>query len=184
MPIPFVTSASEKGIALDFSFPGSRQGQLHPLGFDLWSSDYAVDSGPLSSTCSCYTCTRHHKAYLHHLLQAKEMLGWTLLQIHNYSVMDRFFLAIRESIARASFDQDMQTFAHTYEPELPEATGEGPRIRGYQTKSVGGGEPKLNPKAYGRSNDALEKLAEAESGIGTPTGDSSELEEHGFGQKT
>jgi queuine tRNA-ribosyltransferase subunit QTRTD1 len=48
---------------------------------------------------------------------------------------------------------------------MPEKTGEGPRIRGYQVKSVGGGEPKKNLKDYGRLDNAMQKLAEGESGI-------------------
>jgi len=42
-------------------------------------------------------------------------------------------------------------------------------------KSIGGGEPRKNPKAYGRLDDAMQKLAEAESSIATPTGDAATL---------
>lgn len=99
-------------------------------------------------------------------------------------MIDAFFDAVRASIARDSFEEDVKTFNRTYSATMPEKTGEGPRVRGYQMKSIGGGEPKKNPKAYGRLNDAAQKLAEAESGIATPTGDAVELERHGFAEKT
>ncbi|CAI5981639.1 unnamed protein product [Closterium sp. NIES-65] len=36
---------------------------------------------PISRTCACYTCTRHTRAYLHHLLDAHEMLALVLLDM-------------------------------------------------------------------------------------------------------
>jgi queuine tRNA-ribosyltransferase accessory subunit len=182
--VPFITTYSEHGIAFSFTFDSSKELSDQSLGLDLWSTDHITDLSPLHPGCKCYACTRHHRAYVHHLLQAKEMLGWTLISIHNYAMMDVFFEGVRASIARNTFDEDIEAFTRTYCAAMPEKTGEGPRTRGYQTKSVGGGEPKKNPKAYGRLDDAIQKLEEAESGIATPTGDAGELEEHGFAEKT
>jgi len=177
---PFVTETSEHGIALSFEFPPPKNADHQALGFDLWSGAHATDLSPLTPACSCYTCTRHHRAYVHHLLQAKEMLAWTLLQIHNHSVIDTFFRKIRESMARGTFEDDVNAFSRVYEAEMPEKTGQGPRVRGYQMKSIGGGEPKRNPKVYGRLDDQVQKLAEAQSGVATLGGDAEELEENGF----
>ena len=183
--IPFVTHASEHGIALSFSFPGSPEiaSKPQPLGIDFWSPDHNTDLSPLSLECTCYACSRHHRAYVAHLLQANEMVGWTLLQIHNFAIIDSFFSSIRQSIARGTFEGDVKTFERAYEPELPQLTGQGPRIRGYQAKSVGGGEPKRNPKAYGKLDDQVQKLAEAESGVATPEGDAMDIEEHGLAKR-
>lgn len=115
---------------------------------------------------------------------AREMLAWTMLQVHNFGMLDAFFTRVRESISRGTFDQDYESFTRAYSADMPAITGEGPRIRGYQMKSVGGGEPKKNPKGYNRLDDTVQRLAEADSGISTPTGDSGELEEHGFAEKT
>ena len=41
------------------------------------------DSGPIESGCDCYTCRHFSRAYLHHLFAADEMLGPTLLSLHN-----------------------------------------------------------------------------------------------------
>lgn len=131
LTIPFMGVCSDAGIALDFTFPSPNTPttitQPHDLAFDLWSPSHTIDTSALSNSCECYTCRNHHRAYIHHLLTAKEMLAWTLLQIHNHHVMDTFFAAIRESISRGTFEADTQTFQRTYVSELPKPTGQGPR---------------------------------------------------------
>lgn len=183
--IPFVTAASEGGIALSFGFQPTSESQGSSLGFDLWSTTYATDVSPLTPSCPCYTCSRHHRAYIHHLLQAKEMLAWTLLQIHNFHVLDQFFEHVRISIANDTFDTDSQAFRRAYGSEMPQPTGMGPRIRGYHMKSSHAGEPKRNAKAYGRLEEQARKLEESESGIAAPTADAvaDVLESQGLGQK-
>jgi len=101
--------------------------------------------------CKCYACRKHHRAYVQHLLTAKEMTAWVLLQIHNVKIVSNFFAAIRGSITRGTFEEDCKTFAQTYEEEFPEQTGHGPRLRGYQFKSEGGARKK-NPKAFNNPN--------------------------------
>ena len=132
--IPFITSATDAGIALDFTFPSPGSQSDHfaygvplPLGVDMWSESHAIDLSPLAKDCSCYACTNHHRAYIQHLLAAKEMLGWVLLQIHNHHIIDFFFSAIRRSIADDTFEQDVESFGKAYESRLPDRTGQGPR---------------------------------------------------------
>ena len=129
--VPFIDQATDAGIALDFAFPvQSRQEPetLLPLGLDMWSSTYATNVSPLRVSCSCYTCVNHHRAYLQHLLSAKEMLGWALLQLHNHRIMDEFFSGIRRSIREGAFDKERRHFNKVYEAELPAKTGQGPRF--------------------------------------------------------
>ncbi len=128
--IPFITEATDAGIALDFSFAvmsNEEVGSSKPLGIDLWAALYAVELSPLSEGCTCYTCTHHHKAFVHHLLDAKEMLGWVLLQLHNHHAVDEFFVAVRQSIQQGRFKHDKRRFAKAYETDLPAKTGQGPR---------------------------------------------------------
>ena len=129
--IPFITSASDAGIALSFSFPGPTQEPntptALPLGIDMWSPTHSTSLSPLYPNCTCYTCTHHHGAYLQHLLNAKEMLGWVLLQLHNHHIIDEFFAAVRGSIRQSSFEEDRIAFHKLYTAELPEKTGQGPR---------------------------------------------------------
>jgi queuine tRNA-ribosyltransferase accessory subunit len=127
--MPFISVITDAGIALDFTFPGPSAvpSEPLPLGIDFWTASHATDLGPLREGCTCYACTNHHRAFLQHLLAAKEMLGWVLLQIHNHHVVDQFFAEIRASIAAGTFEADIETFSRCYNPEFPEKTGQGPR---------------------------------------------------------
>ncbi|PFH61289.1 hypothetical protein XA68_17802 [Ophiocordyceps unilateralis] len=147
--IPFINGVSDAGIALTFTFPPPAVGKSEPLGLDMWSTEHAASLGPLLEGCRCYTCTRHHRAYLHHLLSAKEMLGWTLLQIHNQHVVGDLFAGMRHSLGQgvAHFEQGREGFTKAYEAELPEGTGERPRARGYHFKSEAGQE-KMNVASW------------------------------------
>ena len=128
--ISFVGAATDAGIALDFSFPAEQGSALHEirsLGIDMWSIAHATDLSPLRPDCGCYACKNHHRAYLQHLLSAKEMLGWVLLQLHNHHVIDEFFAGVRHCIANGSFDGERTRFGKLYEETLPAKTGQGPR---------------------------------------------------------
>lgn len=128
--IPFITETTDAGIALDFSFPAIKDTDVDtplPLGVDMWSPIHATSLSPLRSDCLCYTCTNHHQAFLQHLLNAKEMLGWVLLQLHNHHIVDNFFAGVRQCIQNGSFEDERTSFENTYTAELPEKTGQGPR---------------------------------------------------------
>ena len=67
---------------------------------NLRNARHADDAGPLDPQCACTACTRHSRAYLHHLFRANEMLGPMLLTQHNLtyyqSLMRRMRLAVTE----------------------------------------------------------------------------------------
>ncbi|KAM0475364.1 hypothetical protein ACHAPX_007118 [Trichoderma viride] len=155
----FVNSTSDAGVAMTFSFPPPSFDKVQPLGIDMWSPEHNAAVVPLVEGCQCYTCTKHHRAYLRHLLNAKEMLGWNLLQIHNHHVVSEFFAGIREALGKgeAVFEDAMNKFTAIYEPLFPEGTGERPRARGYHFKSEAGSE-KINKPAW----TDLDKGAEVE----------------------
>lgn len=186
--IPFIGQATDAGIALDFIFPAPAKTFDTPqaLGVDMWQTSHATSITPLSDGCTCYACAKHHRAYLQHLLTAKEMLGWVLLQIHNHHILDAFFAGIRHSISNETFEQDADVFSRFYEAELPAKSGQGPRVRGYQFSSTGPGEPKRNPAAYRNLNDQSESLAEAQNESALPGAgiDAEESEVKGLGVRS
>jgi queuine tRNA-ribosyltransferase len=51
--------------------------------FNMRNARFADDATPLDPHCGCPLCTRHVRAYLHHLFRAEEMLGPMLLTWHN-----------------------------------------------------------------------------------------------------
>jgi queuine tRNA-ribosyltransferase len=63
------------------------------------------DPSPLMSGCSCCTCRHFSRAYLHHLFMAKEMLGPTLLSLHNVAYYCRLMADARRAIAEGRFDE-------------------------------------------------------------------------------
>ncbi len=156
--LPFLNAMSDSGIALTFTFPppepSSSSNWILPLGIDLASTDHRSAIAPMQGGCSCYTCTHHHRAYVHHLLQVREMLGWTLLQIHNHAVADAFFAGIRAALAEGeeAFEAARMRFSAAYEPELSQGTALRPRARGYHFKSEAGNE-KINKAAWGKLKD-------------------------------
>ncbi|TVY15766.1 Queuine tRNA-ribosyltransferase accessory subunit 2 [Lachnellula arida] len=186
--IPFIGFATEAGIALTFRFPrpvldepavlDGVVGSVLPLGINMSSKSHTASLKPLSTACTCYTCTTHHRAFVQHLLSADEMLSWTLLQIHNSHVVSEFFTSIRECVRRGTFEADCDEFARAYESELPEKSGQGPRVRGYHFKSEGPGESKKNKAAWGN-------LGNFEHGISglVPDEPAGTLEDKGFAKK-
>ena len=186
--VPFISFATDAGIALTFRFPhplpddttttSDNGNAVMALGIDMWTPIHATSLLPLSTSCSCYTCTAHHRAYIQHLLSAKEMLGWVLLQIHNHHIVGSFFSCIRSSLQNDTFSLDAEEFASLYESELPEKSGKGPRARGYQFKSEGPGEAKKNKAAWGN----LGSDGRIDGGL-VPDEDAEGLEEKGFAEK-
>ncbi|KAI5799253.1 tRNA-guanine transglycosylase family protein [Peziza echinospora] len=202
-----VGDATDAGIALDFYFPSvdvgvhreeDASGEKRALGMDMWSGKFATDVAPFSyglgggerreeGQCTCYACAKHHRAYVQHLLMAKEMTAWVLLQIHNYTIINKFFTAVRNSISNGTYEQDKETFRASYAEKLPEKTGEGPRVRGYQFKSDANAKKRnllaFKPGLSGvvAGGDKLAALEDAE----TPEKelDADELEEKGLAQR-
>jgi queuine tRNA-ribosyltransferase len=64
----------------------------------LRNAAHRRDSAPLESDCQCYTCRNFSRAYLHHLFMAKEMLGPTLLSLHNVAFYLRLMADVRRAI--------------------------------------------------------------------------------------
>lgn len=154
LTIPFLDTATDAGIAFNFTFPApdptttKTTPEPRPLGTNLWAPEYATSLTRLSINCTCYTCTRHHRAYLQHLLQAKEMLAWVLLAIHNHHAIETFFSGVRDSIAQDKWEEDCECFGLRYESAFSEDGGKGPRVRGYQYRSQGPGEARRNEKVF------------------------------------
>lgn len=77
---------------------------------NMMNAQYARDERPISETCECYTCQNHSRAYIRHLVQAREMLSGTLLSIHNiYTLLD-LTRNLRQAILEGQFDD----FAYHY----------------------------------------------------------------------
>jgi queuine tRNA-ribosyltransferase len=82
-----------------------RRGRLNVLG-----AGFARDPRPLDTSCACYACRHFSRAYLRHLMQAKEILGATLLSIHNITVLELLTAEIRAAIQSGTFSTLLKEF--------------------------------------------------------------------------
>ena len=69
----------------------------------LRNARHRRDPAPLESGCPCYACRRFSRAYLHHLFMAKEMLGPTLLSLHNVAFYGRLTAEARQAIREGRY---------------------------------------------------------------------------------
>jgi queuine tRNA-ribosyltransferase len=74
---------------LAFTFQGTRR---------LRNAKYALDTGPLEDGCDCYCCRNFSRGYLRHMFNVEEMLGPTLVSIHNIRFFQRWMETIRAAI--------------------------------------------------------------------------------------
>lgn len=75
---------------------------------NLKNAQYREDFQPLDSSCPCYTCQNFSRAYLHHLVRSREMLGYILLSLHNITELIRFTQQIRQAIFRDRFLEEFK----------------------------------------------------------------------------
>jgi queuine tRNA-ribosyltransferase len=73
--------------------------------FNLRNARFADDAAPLDAECGCPACTRHGRAYLHHLFKAEEMLGPMLLTWHNVRYYQDLMRGLRFAIADHRLDE-------------------------------------------------------------------------------
>ncbi len=71
---------------------------------NMMNADFARDPSPIDETCDCYTCKTFSRAYIRHLIVAKELLAGTLLSIHNLRALIRLMESIRGYIADGTFE--------------------------------------------------------------------------------
>ena len=62
------------------------------------NATYEKDWGPIDSECDCYACKNYTRAYVHHLIKAKEILGVRLLSIHNLNFLTKLMERVRIEI--------------------------------------------------------------------------------------
>ena len=96
-----------------------HQAAMTPTGrINLLNAANAHDDRPIVTGCGCYTCQHFSRAYLRHLIIAKEMLSATLVSIHNIYTLLQLARDLRQSILEGRFDE----FCIENDPQL--ATGE------------------------------------------------------------
>ncbi len=78
------------------------------------NAQYAKDFSPIEQGCSCYTCQNFTRAYVRHLVKTSEILGATLLSIHNIHTTLCFMQDIRTAIEQNGFAEFHKEFFADY----------------------------------------------------------------------
>jgi queuine tRNA-ribosyltransferase len=83
----------------------SSEGRLN-----LMNGRFARDERPIDGNCDCYACRNFSRAYLRHLISAKELLAGTLLSIHNLRALIKLVNEVRTSIIDGTFESRLTTW--------------------------------------------------------------------------
>ncbi len=72
---------------------------------NLFNQKYELDSRPIEEGCSCPACRSYTRAYIRHLLKAKEMLGMRLCVLHNLYFYNKMMEEIRDAIEEHRYNE-------------------------------------------------------------------------------
>ena len=98
----------ERGIDFfDCVYPSrnGRHGHLYTNHgkINLFNEKYKLDTRPIEEGCQCPTCKHYSRAYIRHLLKAKEMLGMRLCVTHNLYFYNKMMEEIRDALDEGRF---------------------------------------------------------------------------------
>ena len=98
----------ERGIDFfDCVYPSrnGRHGHLYTNHgkINLFNAKYELDDRPIEEGCGCPACRRYSRAYIRHLLKAKEMLGMRLCVLHNLYFYNTMMEEIRDALDEGRF---------------------------------------------------------------------------------
>ena len=103
-----ILEAVERGVDFfDCVYPSrnGRHGHVYTNAgkLNLFNAKYETDSRPIEEGCECPACKYHSRAYIRHLLKAKEMLGMRLCVLHNLYFYNTMMEEIRYAIEAGSY---------------------------------------------------------------------------------
>lgn len=98
----------ERGVDFfDCVYPSrnGRHGHLYTNHgkINLFNARYELDQRPIEEGCGCPACRRYSRAYIRHLLKAKEMLGMRLCVLHNLYFYNTMMEEIRDALDAGAF---------------------------------------------------------------------------------
>ncbi len=75
---------------------GLRPGVAFHRAIHILDARYRIDHGPLEPGCDCAVCSRHSRAYLHHLFKVGDTSAERLATLHNLRFYVRMIAALRD----------------------------------------------------------------------------------------
>ena len=103
-----ILEAVERGVDFfDCVYPtrNGRHGHLYTNHgkINLFNVKFELDERPIEEGCQCPACQRYSRAYIRHLLKAKEMLGMRLCVLHNLYFYNTMMAEIRDALEKGEF---------------------------------------------------------------------------------
>lgn len=103
-----ILEAVERGVDFfDCVYPSrnGRHGHVYTNHgkLNLFNARYELDGRPIQEGCACPACRRYSRAYIRHLLKAKEMLGMRLCVLHNLYFYNHMMEEIRGAIEQGRY---------------------------------------------------------------------------------
>ena len=103
-----ILEAVDRGVDFfDCVYPSrnGRHGHVYTnIGkLNLFNAKYELDDKPIQEGCQCPACQRYSRAYIRHLLKAKEMLGMRLCVLHNLYFYNNMMEEIRDALDEGRF---------------------------------------------------------------------------------
>ncbi|MCU0485281.1 MAG: tRNA guanosine(34) transglycosylase Tgt [Anaerolineales bacterium] len=99
----------------------TRYGRLNMV-----NAAYAKDAEPIDSNCTCYACQHFSRAYIRHLVIAREMLSATLLSIHNLHTLIQIAHELRQAILAGTIESYAADFFYQLEEHRKVLSGSDP----------------------------------------------------------
>ena len=104
-----ILEAVERGVDFfDCVYPtrNGRHGHLYTNHgkINLFNAKYELDTRPIEEGCGCPACKRYSRAYIRHLLKAKEMLGMRLCVLHNLYFYNTMMTEIRDALDAGNYE--------------------------------------------------------------------------------
>jgi queuine tRNA-ribosyltransferase len=95
----------------------ARNGSLYTYGgrLNIARAEFETDQKAIEDVCDCYTCSNYSRSYVRHLHQSNELLGHTLLSIHNLRFFARLMEDIRSAINADEYAQFKDDWLKVYE---------------------------------------------------------------------
>ncbi len=105
-----ILEAVERGVDFfDCVYPSrnGRHGHVYTNAgkLNLFNAKYELDAKPIEEGCNCPACRSYSRAYIRHLLKAKEMLGMRLCVLHNLYFYNTMMEEIREAIDNGCYSE-------------------------------------------------------------------------------
>jgi len=105
-----ILEAVDRGVDFfDCVYPSrnGRHGHLYTNHgkINLFNAKYELDESPIEEGCQCPACRTYSRAYIRHLLKAKEMLGMRLCVLHNLYFYNTMMEEIRDAIEKGCYKE-------------------------------------------------------------------------------